>query len=176
MTVQEIWCSVVINKRVIRHYKVSNFGQIKSLDRVIQYKQKEYFKKGTILKQQTRKDGYKQVMIYINKKAKRQYVHRLVASAFIPNLKNKPEVNHKNGIKSDNKFSNLEWVTDSEQRYHAEANGLCRKQPRKLNKDQVQQLRNLWAEGYSVGKLMKIFPLKSKALRDIVSRRTYKDC
>lgn len=80
------------------------------------------------LKFWTSKYGYLIVDLSKNKKRFHKPVHRLVAEAFIPNPENKPEINHKNGIKTDNKVENLEFCTYSENLYHA-YNILGRKAP-----------------------------------------------
>lgn len=102
-------------------YEVSNTGKVRSLDR------KSYcekwpngrYERGRELYLNLMKDGY--ILVSLNKNSETQWrkVHRLVAEAFIPNPESKRCVNHKNGIKSDNRVENLEWVTASENMKHA---------------------------------------------------------
>ena len=72
------------------------------------------------------KTGYHYVKLWINNKSKAEFIHRLVAKTFIDNPENKPEVNHKDGDKSNNKVENLEWVTSKENKQHAIETGLAR--------------------------------------------------
>lgn len=65
------------------------------------------------------KIGYLNVALCKGNKVKYKLIHRIVAETFVPNYENKLEVNHKNGIKTDNKAENLEWTTRSENEKHA---------------------------------------------------------
>ena len=82
------------------NYSVSNLGNVRN------------DKTGRMLKFFTKSNGYQQVQL--GRANNPQYVHRLVAEAFIDNPCNRPQVNHINGNKSDNSVENLEWVTASE--------------------------------------------------------------
>lgn len=60
---------------------------------------------------QFKRNGYSAVNLYVGGQIKQRYVHRLIASTFIPNPDNLPEVNHKNEVKTDNRVENLEWIS-----------------------------------------------------------------
>lgn len=82
-------------------------------------------------------NGYRQVGLNGINKTKRVKVHRLVAIAFIPNTEKKPFINHKNGIKTDNRVENLEWCTSKENYIHAYKNGLY--SPKKGNESHLSK-------------------------------------
>jgi hypothetical protein len=71
-------------------------------------------------------DGYLGISLCHKGKTFQRSIHRLVALAYIPNPENKSQVNHINGIKSDNRVENLEWVTSHENSKHAFALGLSK--------------------------------------------------
>ena len=96
------------------NYEVSIYGEVYSK------------KKGDVLEPQNNTHGYYVVTLYDNNIPKMHTVHRLVAKAFIPNPFNKNEINHINGNKKDNRVSNLEWCTSSENKKHAFKNGLAK--------------------------------------------------
>lgn len=108
-------------------YQVSNMGRVRSLDRTVYFNSKSgkgsRFYKGQILKHKYH-HGYQMVNLLKNKHLEVLYIHRLVIETFVPRVEGKTWCNHKNGIKSDNRAENLEWCTPSENKVHADKNGL----------------------------------------------------
>lgn len=122
--VDEIWRPI---KNYEGLYEISNFGNVKSLERYSDTKNKYgYMKRSVkekILNPSISSKGYMKVTLS-NDKNKIFSVHRLVAQAFLPNPDNLPQVNHIDGNKQNNKVDNLEWCTNKENQEHAIKNGL----------------------------------------------------
>lgn len=106
-------------------YQASNLGRIKSLDVVMELRSGPFIHKGRVLKlRQGTTSPYLLVSLSNSGKRKMHLVHRLIALTYIENNDSKPEVNHINGNKFDNRPENLEWVTSSENKLHAYEQGL----------------------------------------------------
>ena len=118
---KEIWKDI---KGYEGYYQISNFGKVKSVERIVEHKPYNLTVKESIRKLKLDTKGYYYLMLSKNGIIKNTKVHQLVANAFIPNPLNKPCVNHIDGNKLNNNVNNLEWVTYKENSQHARRTGL----------------------------------------------------
>jgi hypothetical protein len=110
---------------------------------------------------------------------KLESIHRLVGGLFIPNPDNKPEINHIDGDKTNNKVENLEWVSPSENIQHkihqlgkehrGSKNGMA-----KLTLEDVDKIKVLYQSGYSQNKLGKMFGISQGKISNVVNEKSYK--
>ena len=158
---------------VCSSYLVSDEGDIK-------HKQT-----GKIRKQKLNKDNYLEINLSMGSRHNivHRQVHRLVAEAFIPNPENKPQVNHKDGDKTNNNVSNLEWVTPSENQLHARKLGLkpddtgTNSPNSNLTANQIQYCRTMYKprdKTYGCIALAKRFNVSKSTMSYILNNITYK--
>ena len=110
----EVWRSI---QGYEDFYEVSSFGRIRRLS------------DSKIINPQTTEKGYLRVGLFQGNKRKWHKVHRLVAQTFIPNPENKPQINHKDFNKKNNRICNLEWVTNQENARYSMDNMLPEEKP-----------------------------------------------
>ena len=165
----------------ISKYLISNKGRIKTLNTL---EDKKVFVK---------EDGYISTVLTKNGKQYYKYLHRLTAEAFIKNKHNKPQVNHINRIKGDNRADNLEWVTPAENIRHAIETGLIKYKKKeiiikeskyskgedvkssKLTPEEVIEIRVLGDfNEYKKVELAEMFGVSESTIRDIITRRQWK--
>ena len=99
-------------------YQVSNYGRIKSLERFRKLYTKKIYVPEIIRKNGFDKNGYQIIPLNKNSKKYMKKIHRIVAETFISNENDKPCVDHVNCVVSDNRITNLRWVTVKENTDH----------------------------------------------------------
>lgn len=133
--------------------------------------------------------GYSYVCLFANGKRQNKYVHRLVALAFLGRSR-KPQVNHKNGKRSDNRLANLEWATASENKIHAFKTGLTTMGPtqraasrrniiahnhknRFFSMAQATEIRRLFAKGKTRRQIADKFGASYGIVKQIIANDSY---
>jgi NUMOD4 motif len=148
---KEIWKDIIEYEGL---YRVSNIGRVKTFSK---YNRK--YKDG-ILRGSKTNDGYVRVFLTKDGEDKGILVHRLVAAAFLLHDFKLDQVNHKNGIKDDNRVINLEWTNGSGNMFHAYANNL------KIAKKGIHHPMIRKVAYYLGGKLVKEYEYMSQAIAD----------
>lgn len=175
----EVWKSI---EELNGFYEVSNLGRFRSVDRIILQKRGSTYRlAGRIIKLGLSVHGYQCFNPFLNKKSKSYLSHRLVAKYFVENNENKPHVNHKNGIKTDNRAENLEWVTRSENMLHSysvlkrtitNVTGILN--PRsKLNEEQVLDIRYKYSQNMPIYLISKELKIPVSTISNICRRKTW---
>jgi len=179
----EIWKDI---KGYEGMYQVSNLGRVKSLERLTFFKngRKPRLEKEMIKRPALDGKGYNRMCLRKHDIPNTFKLHRLVAEHFIPNPDNKPQVNHINGDKLDNRVENLEWMTNDENMHHSKINKLrIGKMPSaenhsnsKLTNEQVRYIRSVYKKSsreFGGGALAKQFNMSIPSIIKIIHKKTY---
>lgn len=156
-------------------YDISNLGRVKSLPK---QSGSRLNINSTIMRLGSDKNGYSVISLSKNGKYKLCKVHRLVGQAFIPNPENKPCINHKNLIKNDNAFVNLEWVTIYENSFHSSLHGKNwgigeKNNSAKLSDDDIRAIKHLSFFGYKARHLYDMFGVSKNCIQYILNNEKW---
>lgn len=125
---------------------------------------------GKAVKAQTLgKNGYYYVTLYHQNTSKKLYIHRLLASLYLPNPEGKRTVNHKDGVKTNNDLGNLEWATDSENIQHAHDTGL-NKNRSKVDDDIRQSMFTRFMDGESMKSISEDYSFNNVTVSNHIRR------
>jgi hypothetical protein len=164
----EVWKDIVGYEGL---YQVSNLGNVKSLGN-------EFSRKERVLKPSLQSKGYLTVVLQKNGIRNMVLVHRLVAEYFVSNPLNKPQVNHINGVKTDNNIENLEWVYHRENLDHAIKNNLTLKgeenRNSKLKDVDVVKIHSLLQKGITTKELSESYNVSYSTIDGIRTNRYWK--
>lgn len=165
-----IWLPVVGYEGL---YEVSEQGHVRSLDRTILGNDGiTYPFKGKILRPTPNpQTNYLMASLWKNNEGTSFYIHRLVATSFVPNPHSKPEVNHIDGNRQNNNKCNLEWVTSSENSFHAVQTAL-RVYTNKMTKEEFYDCLNAVINGESYQSVSTRTPYKVPFLSTKVRKLT----
>ena len=157
-------------------YEVSNLGRIRSYQNFGHQKRKTPI----ILKPNLDRYGYLCLTLCNKGKHKQVTIHSIVAKAFLPKPSPNLQIDHINGIKTDNRVENLEWVTAKENTLRSVANGLKprgeRHRNHKLTQENVYEIRRLYKTGdYTYSKIAEMFKVSKTVIRDIIKNKTWAD-
>lgn len=125
------------------------------------------------------KYGYLYVNLTNNGKQKKLKIHRLIALSFLTNPKNKTQINHINGVKSDNRLDNLEWVTPQENMTHAKITGLKNdsgiNNPNvRLSPEKVSKIKIRLKKGQTQTSIAKLYNVHQTTISHINVNRNWK--
>jgi len=138
-------------------YAINIQGNVKSIERIVNCGSNGVRKIPEKIKKIGAVNGYPSVNLFKESKCYPHHIHRLIAIHFIPNPDNLPIINHKNGIKTDNRIENLEWCTYSDNITHAYENGL---------REKISPLKGRFNEHHPKSKKIAQFNLDGTFMRE----------
>ncbi len=162
-------------------YQISNQGNLRSLDRITKTSYRIRHIKGKTISMVIGNAGYLRSVIYKNGKQQNISLHRIVAETFILNPLNLPQVNHKDGNKTNNRVENLEWVTPSINWHHARKNSLIKNvgetsHRAKLSIKQVREIRQKHLAGLGAYVIAKQYGVSGNCIYQIIVGNSWQFC